>query len=77
MSASAESFSELRAAFLAGEIDRDEFLERIQRVPDTGGRDELWARWAEQGQFDRALEQEGYTSFAGARVEEVDGNGER
>lgn len=33
--------------------------------------DALFERWAEQGAFEDAISQEGFTSFAGARVREV------
>lgn len=77
MSVSGETLESLRDRFLAGEIDRDEFLDRVSDVDTTEGRDELWARWAEQGLFDGPIEQDGYTSFAGNRVEEVDRDGQR
>lgn len=39
--------------------------------PDSDELDALFERWAEQGAFEDPIEQEGFTSFAGARVREV------
>jgi hypothetical protein len=77
MSASTDTVADLRDAFLAGEIDREEFLDRVGRVAPEEDRDGLWATWAAQGLFDEPIEQEGWTSFAGNRVREVFPDGER
>jgi len=37
--------------------------------------DRLWATYADQGLLDEGIDQEGFTSFAGAGVEEVTPDG--
>jgi hypothetical protein len=77
MSTDAPTLEQLRRRLVAGEIDRETFLDLLEGTANRDDKDGLWATWAAQGQFDAALEQDGFTSFAGNRVEEVGTNGER
>lgn len=70
MSASEPTFDELRRMFTRGEIDADELRERLTDLPETTDRDELWARWSEQGVFDEPIEDEGWTSFKNGQPRE-------
>jgi len=77
MSASDPTVTELRGMLLRGDITADELVDRLTDIEDTPPRDQLWARWADQGLFDDPITQEGFTSFKGNRVQEVDTDGER
>ena len=77
MSTEGPTLNQLRQRLIAGEIDTEEFLEQLEGTVDRDDKADLWATWASQGQFDAAIEQDGYTSYAGNRVEEVDVDGER
>lgn len=72
MSASATSLSDLRQAFLRGDVTPAELREELQQLDADTDREELWLRWAGQGLFDEPIDQRGFTSFKGARVREVD-----
>jgi len=62
MSAESEDAQDILDRFLSGEIDADEFQDRIRELgPDTD-RDALWARWAEQGLFDEPVERDEWVS---------------
>lgn len=43
--------------------------EQVDR--DKAELDRLWAKYADQGLLDEGIDQEGFTSFAGGRVEEI------
>lgn len=77
MSQSETTVDDLKQQFLRGDLDADELRQRLRELDTETDRDELWTRWAGQGVFDAPIDQEGYTSFKGARVREVDGDGER
>lgn len=65
MSANEQTVADLRERFVNGEIDPDELREQLRALDQETDREELWARWAEQGLFDDPIGQEGYLSFAG------------
>jgi hypothetical protein len=75
MSVSDDDIAELRRRFRDGDIGADELIAALQELDQDTDRDELWARWASQGLFDEAIEQEGYTSLRGGIPEQVDGDG--
>lgn len=77
MSTADETFEDLREAFLAGNIDAADLRGRLTGLAKETEREELWVRWAEQGLFDGPIDKRGFTSFKGARVREVDVDGER
>jgi len=77
MSGTEPSPDELFDRFRAGEFDVSELVDRLEALEADTDREELWARWAEQGLFNGPIEQDGYTSFDGKSPREVDGDGER
>jgi len=76
MSASEPTLTELRRRLAQGDLTVDEFRQRLSESIQADEKDDLWARWAEQGLMDDAIEQEGFTSLRGPLVREVspDGN---
>lgn len=75
MSAGEDTFEEIRTAFVRGRIDSAELRDRLRALDEDTDREELWARWAEQGLFDDPIDQEGYVSFEGGQRREVDPDG--
>jgi len=69
MADSDDSIAELRRQFLEGEIDGSELRDRLTELPQDTQRDELWARWSEQGLFDEPLDQDGWTSWKNGQPE--------
>lgn len=62
MSAGETERRELIRRFLDDEIDVDELQDQLDALGPDVDRDELWARWAEQGLFDGPIEQDEWVS---------------
>lgn len=77
MSTAGDDLSELRQAFLRGDLTADELREQVADLGPGADREQLWLRWADQGLFEEPVTQEGFTSLAGNRRRHVDVDGER
>jgi hypothetical protein len=75
MSGRERTFSELRAAFIRGDLSQAEFEAELEASADVDDRDALWAKYARDGLYSDAITQDGYLSFAGGDPERVDTDG--
>jgi len=75
MSATELTLDALKARLLTGDLDPDEFRDIVTSRDDLDDRLALWVRFADQGTFEDAIEQSGFTSFEGGIPEEVDIDG--
>lgn len=75
MSATEPSLSDLKQRLQTGELSPDEFREIVRERDDLDDRLAIWVRFSEQGLFERAIEQSGFTSFKRGLPREVENDG--
>jgi len=75
MSSSPTDKDELIQRFIDGELTVTELQDKLGGLGADTDREELWARWSEQGLFDDPISRDGWVSRENGGYEEVRDDG--